>query len=134
METKVVLDTNVIVDFLRNKSEIIRRIHEMRLDGVTFGTTHINVFELFHGAYKSSHTEKNLSAVKGFLKSVFLLGTTPESMEIAAKMLAELERKGLPIEMRDILIASICLVSSFAIMTKNVSHFERIPGLEIIKL
>ena len=85
-------------------------------------------------AYKGRSVEKNLSAAKGFLGSVFLLGTSQESMEIAAKILAYLERKGIALELRDVFIGSICLVNSVAIMTRNLRHFRRIPGLEVIEI
>ena len=56
MEDKICLDTDILVNFLRNKKEEVDYIqkHEGK---VIFATTPINIFELYYGAYKSGRRE-----------------------------------------------------------------------------
>ena len=92
----------------------------------------INAFELYRGAYKSQNQEKNLASVKGLLNSLYMLNTDEDSMEIAGKITARLERGGNMIDIRDLLIASIALVNGFGVLTNNVRHFNRVPHLRVV--
>ena len=124
MEAKVILDTSVIVDFVRKKKEAIDFINNL-LENYEVCTTDINVFELYYGAHISDRSDNNVAILKGFLSNIHVFGTTSESAEISAKILAELDKKGQKIEIKDILVAGICLINSCSIVTLNKKHFER---------
>jgi predicted nucleic acid-binding protein len=49
---RVVLDSDVLIDFLRGVDESIKLIEDLRGKGVTLATTSINIFELAWGASK----------------------------------------------------------------------------------
>ena len=124
METKVIVDTTVLVDFIRKKNEAVSFMKQLS-EKYKICTTDINVFELYYGAYLSKQTDKNLAVVKGLLDTIFVFSTTPKSMEISAKILANLDEKGEKIKLKHILVAGICLVNSCPILTDNKKHFER---------
>ncbi len=124
MEAKIVLDTSVLVDFIRNDENTVSFVKSLS-EKYEICTTDINIFELYYGAYLSKNTDKNVASVKGLVSTMQVFSTTPESMEIAAKILAELDKKGQKIELKDILVAGICLVNSCPIATSNKKHFER---------
>lgn len=128
---KIIVDSDVLIDFLKNIPQTIEKIKELKEDN-ELGTTDINAFELYLGAYKSKKQEKELADVKGLLNTLFLSSTNEDSMEIAAKILSDLEKKGRPIALRDLFIGAICLTNSFRILTRNKKHFENIEGLELI--
>lgn len=44
---------------------------------------------------------------------------------------AELKRRGTPIGDADTRIASIALVRDLTVITSNVRHFQRVPGLAV---
>src|SRR3989338_4963437 len=131
METKVILDTTVLVDFIRNKEDAVSFVKNLS-EKHEICTTDINVFELYYGAYLSKQTDKNVAAVKGIINIIIVFSTTEESMEISAKLLAELVKKGQKIEIKDVLVAGICLLNSCPIATQNKKHFERM-GVKIIE-
>ena len=58
MENKICIDTDILVDFLRNEEKAVEFIkeHEERNE---LATTHINLFELYYGAYKSNKKTEN---------------------------------------------------------------------------
>ncbi len=132
MEGRIVVDSDILVSFLRNKKEEVELLKEMSRQA-TLATTDINAFELYYGAYKSSKQDENLAATKGLLNSLLLLSTSEDSMEMAGKIITDLEKRGKPIEIRDLLIGSICLTNSNALLTGNRRRFENMEGLKIIE-
>ena len=131
MENKVIVDSDILIDVLRNDSKTVSLIKEMENLSI-LGTTDINAFELYHGAYKSKNVEKNLASVKGLLNTLFLVNTSEDSMEVAGKLLAEMDRKGITINVKDALIAAMCLIGSYSLLTQNKKDFVNIAGLKLI--
>jgi len=124
METKVILDTSILVDFIRNKEDAISFVNSLS-EKYEVCTTDINVFELYYGAHISNRVDGNAAIVKGLLSTFHVFSTTIESAEISAKILADLDKNGQKIEIKDVLIAGICLINSCPIATYNKRHFER---------
>lgn len=130
MENKICLDTDILVDFLRNKKEAVEFIQENETK-VVFAITFITLFELYYGAYKSGAAQ-NLIKLEELQQRLKVLSTTKEAMKKAGEILASLERQGEPLDFRDLLIGSMALTEGFAIKTNNKKHFSRIPGLTIL--
>jgi len=131
VEDGLIVDTDILIDLLRKKDYAVSLIKKLE-DGVELATSAINAFELYRGAYKSRNQEKNLASVKGLLNSLRILNTDEDSMEIAGKITASLERDGNMMDIRDLLIASIALVNGFGILTNNVRHFNKIKHLRVV--
>ena len=131
LENGIVVDTNVLIKFLRGDSQAIELLGKLRTENILY-TTDINAFELYYGAYKGIKQDENLAAVKGIINSLILLGTNEDCMEIAGKILVDLQKKGKGIEIRDLFIGSICLVNSLKLLTLNKKHFEIIEGLKLV--
>ncbi|MBI4017709.1 MAG: type II toxin-antitoxin system VapC family toxin, partial [Candidatus Aenigmarchaeota archaeon] len=124
------LDSDILIYALRGKEPFVSTVKELEKK-VALATTDINVFELYAGAYKSSHSDRELASVKGALNALTLLHTSEGSMELAGKIAADLHRKRTPIDAKDLFIASICMVSGCSLLTRNTKHFERIDGLRL---
>ena len=131
MEDGLIVDTDILIDLLRKKDYAVSLIKKIE-DEIELATSAINVFELYRGAYKSRNQEKNLASVKGLLNSLRMLNTDEDSMEIAGKIIAGLERDGNMMDIRDLLIASIALVNGFGVLTNNIRHFNKIKHLKVI--
>ena len=126
---RIVLDTTALIDHLRAKGEPST---VTRGEGkVELATTMINMFELFLGAYKTREAKTNLTAVRGVRSILRILPLTEEAMELAAKILASLEKAGRPIEIRDLFVGATALHEGFAVVTQNTTHFQRVPGLQV---
>jgi predicted nucleic acid-binding protein len=133
METnRVVIDTDILIDLLRNATKVVDSISEMERKGYLLATTIINAFELFHGAYKSKRREKNLASAKTLLKRLIVLKMGLESAQSAGRIYAELETAGQPIGLRDAMIGAIALTKGCSLATRNVDHFRKIDGLNVI--
>ena len=128
---KVVVDSDVLIDLLRNEPDTAALIKSLETTH-ELGTTDINAFELYLGGYKSRKMESEVTAAKGLLNTLFLIGTNEAAMELSAKIISDLERQGNPIDIRDLFIASICIVHSLKLLTRNRKHFEKIRGLKLV--
>jgi tRNA(fMet)-specific endonuclease VapC len=49
----------------------------------------------------------------------------------AGDLLALLESEGVPIGTEDVLIGATALEAGLTVVTRNVKHFDRIPGLTV---
>lgn len=130
MVSKICLDTDVLVNLLRNKLDALEYVQKNEEESV-LATTYINVFELYLGAYSSRNVQQNIQSVNALLKRITILNLSDESVNSAGKILARLKRSGVPIDMRDLLIGTIALASGHKIKTYNTAHFARIEGLEL---
>jgi len=126
---RIVLDTDVMIDHLRGRlpSPITQMQGEFEMS-----TTVVNSFELYHGAHKSKNAGANLAAAKGLLSTLGRLPFDETSADKAGAVLAQLELRGISIDMRDLLVGCISLAHGFPLLTKNRKHFERIPELLVV--
>jgi len=131
VESGLIVDTDILIDLLRKKDYSVSLIKKLG-EEIKLATSAINAFELYRGAYKSQNQEKNLASVKGLLNSLHILNTDENSMEIAGRITADLERKGNMMDVRDLLIASIALVYGYGVLTNNIRHFSKIKHLKVI--
>jgi len=130
--TRTVIDTDILIDLLRNVKKVVAFLTEIEESGSLLSTTVINAFELYHGAHKSREREQNLLATRKLLNRLILLPLGLTSAETAGRIYAQLETKGQPIGLRDALIGAITLTKGYTIVTRNVEHFQKITGLTVI--
>ena len=130
--TKTIIDTDILIDLLRNKKEAVAFIAGLEEKKVLLTTTVVNAFELHYGAHKSSHPEKNLQATKKLLSRLVFLPLTLRAAQKAGHIFAELEAKGQSIGLRDTLIGAIALTREFSVATGNVEHFKKITDLKVV--
>jgi|SRR3989344_5499434 len=125
----VCLDSDVLINFLRNDLKTIHLIEGLRTKEKNLSTTSINCFELLKGIPKLSKMDK-LNVLE-FLNNFKILDFNLDSSKKAADIFEELKSNGELIELPDIMIASIAIVNNESIITNNSKHFERIRGLKI---
>ncbi|PIR43330.1 VapC toxin family PIN domain ribonuclease [candidate division WWE3 bacterium CG10_big_fil_rev_8_21_14_0_10_32_10] len=126
---KYLIDTNVIIDYLRGDEEIEKVLDLFIEDGI--GVSVISLAELYKGVYKSSETTKNLLSVESFIKipNVTLLETTLTISKEFGRLSSILEKKGEKIGPMDMLIASTSSVYGLVLVTEDKKHFTRIKNL-----
>ncbi len=130
LETKICLDTDFLVNLLREipeEVEFAKRKEERSI----LATTYISLFELYYGAFKSAQTERNLKAVNALLNRMEILNLSIDAVIKAGKTLAELEKAGKSMDFRDLFIGCIAASNGYSIKTRNIRHFSMIPGLKI---
>ncbi|NJD77057.1 MAG: type II toxin-antitoxin system VapC family toxin [Candidatus Methanoperedens sp.] len=120
-----VLDTNFLIDLLRNKAGISEAADSLKDPK----TTAINAFELYYGARRSAKPEKAVLEVSNLLNSIDVLEFDHSAAQKAGDIHANLMNSGNPIDIMDVLIAGIVLANKEELMTRDIEHFDRIKGL-----
>lgn len=97
-------------------------------------TTEMNIFEVVNGIFlQKTKMNKELYRFLNFVESIELVVPQGQFSFMAAKTAAFLQKKGTPIEDMDCLIAS--MMENFGltnIVTRDKSHFSRIPGIKVV--
>jgi len=128
---KVVLDTDLLIDFLRGLKSSISFVKELRDGGMELTTTSINIFELAWGAYKIDRAK--VGDVSNLSRVLRVLSLSEREALKAGEEIGYLESIGVPIDLRDLLIGVIARENGASIATGNVKHFKRIRGLTVIE-
>jgi tRNA(fMet)-specific endonuclease VapC len=92
----------------------------------------ITIGELVYGAYRQpTITQLVLQRVAAVIAHLKVLDFDVDAAHRYGELRAELERVGTPIGDGDTRIAAIALVHDLTVVTGNVRHFERVPGLRV---
>jgi predicted nucleic acid-binding protein len=96
-------------------------------------TSSITLGELVYGAYKLGTRGAALleRLEKTLLPNLPILPFDATAARRYGEVRADLEQRGLPIGDADLRIATIALVRDFTVVTGNLRHFQRVPGLRV---
>jgi len=122
----IVADSDVLIDSLRGKQPVARRI-AIELKTGDLMTTAISAFELLSGAKDGGERAK----VETLLAAVGIVPLDNAAAKRAAQIRRQLEAKGQAISMADYLIAGICIEHAAVLLTRNTEHFARVDGLKL---
>jgi tRNA(fMet)-specific endonuclease VapC len=133
----IILDTTACIDYLNGSEEIketLSTIEEL------FHITSITIYEINIGLER---TKRKISSKRynelykiwtEFVSGMEIFSLGFKEAEKAAEIYDSLESKGIRIDDNDVLIIGIMLSNGIKkILTKNVKHFEKIQGIEIIE-
>ena len=132
MNKKYILDSDILIYFLKGEKDIIEKVISLPKDEMYI--TIINYTELLYGIYNSNKINQNREKILPFLDNFKILQFDTSSSEIFAKLKAKLKKQGNIIADMDLMIASIAISNKAALFTNNLKHFKKIEDLEILKL
>lgn len=126
------LDTNIIVDYFRQKEPGVQLLSSVSGKG-TIAISIITYAELIHGVQKAHNPEFERKRIELFLSDTQAQNfpIISATIEIFARIKHGLEQKGQVLDDFDLLIAANAIEHSCIFVTRNRKHFERIPGLTI---
>jgi tRNA(fMet)-specific endonuclease VapC len=121
------LDTNVLIDFLKNR-EPGATAFERALLHYRCGITAITHYEVLYGMARARRSigEEVLT------EALAVLPLDRAAAARAARLHAYLIHANQEIGVKDTLIAAICLTHAMPLLTANVRHFTRVEGLTVI--
>ena len=126
----IMLDTNICIYIIKNKPQSVREKFK-EFDVGDLSLSSITVSELYYGAYKSQHIEKNLLALEHFLKPFNILEYDLKASIEYGKVRASLEKSGKTIGGLDMMIAAHAKSQDMILVTNNLKEFERVDDLVI---
>jgi predicted nucleic acid-binding protein len=93
-------------------------------------TSATTVGEMVYGAYRSDRPDHFLRQLEERLwPNIRILPFNRASAETYGRLRAQLEEAGTPLAEPDLRIAAIALTHDLTMVTGNVRHFSRVPGL-----
>ena len=121
------LDTCVCIAFIKKKASVVE--HLRKVDKLDCKISEITIAELLYGAYNSGK-EKHFDDVTEIIRD-FEQYPISGSLREYARIRWMLKEKGKPVDHLDLFIAATALSENLIVVTGNVDHFSRIPGLKI---
>jgi predicted nucleic acid-binding protein len=95
-------------------------------------TSAVVVGELYQGAFRSPAAARHLANIeKRVLPAVTVLSYDAIAARVYGEIRARLEDTGRPLADADLQIAATALLHDLELVTGNLKHFSRVPGLRI---
>ena len=127
------VDTNVLVEVLRNRNLAVRRAFASAIAGSEPVVTSLIVHhELMFGAVRHNDPAAERIKIRRVLSQIGIEPLDARDMAVAADVRGDLGRRGMPIGPYDLLIAGQALARGWTIVTNNTREFSRIDGLAVI--
>jgi predicted nucleic acid-binding protein len=134
----LILDSSVVIAAERrgeNVERLIERIVAATGDQEA-ALSAIGLTELIHGLYRAKTPAMRLqrqSFLDELLADLTVYPYTKETAMLAGKLDGEQQSKGVVIPFGDLLIGATALSLGFSVLTANLRHFQKIPGLVVVQ-
>jgi len=122
-----IADTSAIVGLLRNDPRI-----EPQVIGKNFAITFVTLAELSLGVLKSNKRDAAWMSIRNLIRDRTMFHVSTITPAIYARVYFDLEQRGTMIPINDIWIAALAIEARLPILARD-EHFERVPGLSVIK-
>ena len=91
----------------------------------------ITISEIVYGAEKSQRPDFHLNNLEIILlPAVNIISFDTKAAYVCGRIRAELEKRGTPLDLVDLEIASIAIANNLTLISNNVRHFDRVPLLQ----
>jgi predicted nucleic acid-binding protein len=128
--TDYALDTDTVSFILRKQKNVVDKLNK-----AVSAADAIHIPPLVYFEMTRYLILKNATAQQKVFDMLYsATGISPiEQTELyeASKLYASLTAKGITVGSSDILIATHCIIHNFTLVTNNIGHFTKIPGLQI---
>lgn len=123
--SNLLLDSNVIINFLLNKPSTVKLISEFLHSGDSLVTSAVCIAEVQMGVRENEQEKTDI-----FADSLEIFDINAETARIGAFYVREYKKKGVTLNLIDCLIAATCILNNLILVTYNKSHFK-IPELRL---
>jgi predicted nucleic acid-binding protein len=131
MAAKYLLDSDICIKSIRRRDESLSRmVRAIRPEGLAISV--ITFGEVLEGVLCSRERALNALRWRDFVASVDVLDVTLSVAEVWAEVRGSLRSIGKLIPDNDLLIASTALRFGMTVVTGNLRHFVRVPGLDVL--
>ena len=135
----IVLDSTVLVSAERAGQSPRNLIEDLiaKLGDTEATLSIISLVELAHGIERANSTARQVARERFLEELVNEITVEPVTIAVAfraGKIDGALQAKGLTIPLGDLLIGATALVLGYTVVTRNLRHFQLIPGLEVKQL
>ena len=135
----LILDSSVVIAAERRGDTVEQLIEQIvnRTGDQEAALSAVGLTELVHGIYRAPTPDMRVrreSFLNELLADLTVYPFTKETAMLAGKLDGEQQSQGVVVPFGDLLIGATALSLGYSVLTVNVRHFERIPGLSVVKL
>ncbi|MGF1587602.1 MAG: type II toxin-antitoxin system VapC family toxin [Bacteroidales bacterium] len=127
---RALIDTDILTHFLKGDPEVIQNLNNYLDYYDVLEINLISYYEILSGL-SAKNAFKQISIFEDFVSENIILPLTEKSVKISAEIYGTLRKSGNKLDDIDVLIAGIAIENDMTLITNNVKHFSRIPGLKI---
>ena len=122
------LDTNICIYLFKGLFDLAEKIEGIGTDKCFL--SEITIAELKYGAANSSFPERNAEKISQLQQRITVIPIF-NSLDVYAKEKARLRKVGRILDDFDLLIGATAIFNNLTLVTRNVSDFDRLTGIEI---
>ena len=127
----ILLDTDVF-SYLMEPGDPRGRPYLRHVEGRTTALSFITVGEVLFGAFWRGGGERRTAELKRRLEAAFILPLDHETSLAYGRLKSGLRRQGRVLADNDLWIAALAVRHSVPLVSNNLAHFQRVPGLVLI--
>jgi len=127
------IDSSFVIDLERRRGSVAELRERIGGDRMAIAT--ITLSELLVGIHRASDQARQARRQESLHRLVALVRVLPFDEEVArrhAAIAAELTAIGEPIGAHDLIIAATAIVHGLTLITLDLRHFPRVPGLALL--
>ena len=122
----VLADADVLIDFFNGKEPSISDVKAL-LKSHRLALASITLFELRAGVTG----KRRLASIDKLCSLVPVVQLNSGGAKAAAAIYTQLKTQGQLIGISDILVSGLAIANDMSLYSRNVKHFERVPGLKL---
>ncbi|MFC5344980.1 PIN domain-containing protein [Brevundimonas staleyi] len=127
------LDTSIWIDLHRRRNaDVLARFSEATLSSIPMVVSVMVLHELETGLAAAGSSERRRMQLDALLAQCSPIDFSADDSRTSGELRARLRDVGTPIGEIDTLIAGQALARGWTVVTRNVRHFGRVPGLSLI--
>jgi tRNA(fMet)-specific endonuclease VapC len=130
MVSRILIDTDWIIDVLHGQDAAVQTLNELEPQGLAVSL--ISYGELYQGAYYARNRAEAVAGLRDFLEGKDLLPATTSIMErfgIVRGLLTRQLRQ--QVGDMDLIIAATARTYDLTLLTRNLRDFQHIPELRV---
>lgn len=123
------IDTDVVVSYLNGRADAVTLLQQLVADGIAISV--ITYGEIYEGIYAGADPTRHEASFRAFLRGARVIVVNRTVARRFGQLRGALRRQGQILPAPDLLIAATALTYGLVLVTRNLRHFQRIPGLRI---
>jgi predicted nucleic acid-binding protein len=135
----VVLDSSTVITAERKKLPVPQLIEAIQTahGEIEVSLSPVTVAELVHGIYRAKSPEasqRRRAYIEELVDLVPINPATRQTAFLVGQIQGQEAAKGNVLPFNDLMIAAAAIEQGYAILTENLRHFEKIPGLVVKRM
>ena len=120
---EVILDTNILIEILKNNEETIELVQKFNTHYISV----ISAMELYYGAFNKTELNK----LKKFVKLFHIININEEISDLSKKLVFDYA-KSHSLNIPDSLIAATAIINNINLLSYNKKDFKFINNLKLL--